>query len=112
MATDVNGVAAGTVSASKKASQIQPHWWRKTFAGAVLGFTLTFALIGIFAWAGPGGISAPDKVQFNMWMVTPVWMLIFSLVYLFRTGNRALIFMLAFNLLAYAILFIVRGESG
>ena len=99
----------GRISSAKKAAQIQGHWWRKTFAGAVLGFTLALALVGIFAWAGPGGISAADKVQFNMWMITPLWLLMFSLVYLFRTGNRALLCMGAANLLSWALLFVVKG---
>lgn len=99
----------GRISAEKKAAQIQPHWWRKTLAGSVLGFTLALALVGIFAWAGPGGISAADKVQFNMWMITPLWLLIFSLVYLFRTGNRALAWMGAANVLSWALLLLVKG---
>ena len=36
--------------------KIQPHWWSKTIAGIILGLTLTYAIVAIFAWHGPGGI--------------------------------------------------------
>ncbi|WP_428718235.1 hypothetical protein [Undibacterium curvum] len=69
----------------QKKPAIHPDWWSKTLAGAVLALTLAFAVCGLFAWWGPGGISAPNKVQFVMWMITPLWLVIFSLVYLFHT---------------------------
>jgi hypothetical protein len=93
----------------QKKPAIHPDWWSKTLAGAVLGLTLAFAVCGLFAWWGPGGISAPNKVQFVMWMITPLWLVIFSLVYLFRTGLRAVLWLLAANLLAYLLLWISRG---
>ncbi len=85
------------------------HWWRKTLAGGVLGLTLAFALSGLFAWLGPGGLRAPDKTQFVMWLITPLWMLMFSLVYLFANGNRALLVFGLANGLAWLALFGVRG---
>lgn len=85
------------------------HWWRKTFAGAVLGLSLAFALSGLFAWLGPGGLQAPDKAQFVMWLITPLWMLMFSLVYLFANGNRALTVFAIANVLAWLALSYVRG---
>lgn len=85
------------------------HWWRKTFAGAVLGLSLAFALSGLFAWLGPGGLHAPDKAQFVMWLITPLWMLMFSLVYLFANGNRALTVFAMANVLAWLALSYVRG---
>lgn len=91
------------------AKKLQPDWWSKTFAGAVLGFSLVLALSGLFAWIGPGGISAADKAQFNMWIISPLWMLIFSFVYLIPTGRRALFLLGALNLLAYGLLFLVRS---
>ncbi len=89
----------------------RPDWWRKTLAGGLLGYSLSFALVGLFAWVGPGGISAADKVQFNMWMITPLWLLIFSLSYLFRSGNRALCWLGLANLLGFGLLFMVRGTG-
>ena len=88
---------------------MKADWWSKTFAGAFLGGTLALALAGLFAWIGPGGIDAPEKVQFVMWMMAPVWMAVFSTVYLFRTGLRAILWLGGANLAAYGLLFYVRG---
>ena len=74
----------------KTPTPVRPDWITKTFAGAVLGLGLSYALVALFAWYGPGGIDAPNKVQFNMWAIAPLWLLFFSLVYLFATGWRAL----------------------
>jgi hypothetical protein len=98
------------VSAEIKKKQIlRTDWWSKTFAGAVLGLGLSLALCGLFAWAGPGGIAAAGKVQFVMWMIAPVWMLIFSFTYLISTGVRAIQYLLAANVSAYALLFFIRA---
>lgn len=72
-----------------KSERIQPDWWSKSIAGGVLGILIAFALVGLFAWVGPGGINATDKVQFNMWIITPVWLTIFSLTYFFYSGWQA-----------------------
>jgi hypothetical protein len=90
-------------------AKLRPDWWTKTLVGAVLGLTLALGLSGVFAWLGPGGIHAPVKVQFNMWLIAPVWMLSFSLVYLIRTGWLALSYFLMANVLAYVALFWAAG---
>jgi len=89
--------------------KLQPDWWRKIFAGTVLGGATAYGLVGIFAWAGPGGISATDKVQFNMWMAALLWLLIFSFTFLFRSGNQALIWLGGCAVLSQLLLFVVRG---
>jgi hypothetical protein len=88
---------------------IRPDWAAKTFAGVVLGAPLALALAGIFAWAGPGGIAPADKSQFVMWLIAPIWMTVFGFVWLFRTGALALLWLGGANLLAWGLLFIVRG---
>lgn len=84
-------------------------WWGKTLAGALLGYTLALAVAGLFAWIGPGGIGAPQKTQFVMWLIAPLWMAIFSLVYLARSGARALRWLGGANLFAYALLCAARA---
>lgn len=92
-----------------KPAPIRPDWWSKTLAGGVLGATLALALAGLFAWLGPGGVSAAEKPQFVMWSIAPLWLSAFAAVYLFRSGGRALLWMGGANLAAYALLFWVKG---
>jgi len=87
---------------------IKPHWWRKSIAGLVLGYTLALGLAGLFAWYGPGGIAPGNKTQFNMWIIAPMWMLIFSLSFLFKTGNRALIWLTIANIATFGLLNVTR----
>lgn len=91
---------------------IEPCWLSKTFAGAILGITLALALSGLFAWLGPGGIAAADKVQFNMWLIPPLWLTLFSFVYMFPNGKSAWRWLLLANLLAYSALAITRYFLG
>jgi len=91
--------------------KIQPHWWLKTLAGTVLGLTLAYAIVAIFAWYGPGGINAPVKVQFNMWLITPIWLLVLSLTYLFKTGIKAITYLGAANVALYSLFFFLRWLS-
>ena len=63
------------------------HWWAKSIAGVVLGFTLGI-LVGVvvmrFGSAAPG-----LRAQWAMWAVVPVWALALSLVFACRSGWRA-----------------------
>jgi hypothetical protein len=97
---------------SAKPDAIRPDWWSKTFAGAVLGAALALALAGLFAWAGPGGINAREKAQFVMWIMAPLWMAVFSTVYLFRSGRRAVLWLGGANVVAFSLLFYIRSTQG
>lgn len=99
------------MSRLSQAEKIQPHWWSKTLAGSILGLTLSYALVAIFAWYGPGGIDAPTKVQFNMWLISPLWLLTLSLTYLFKTGLKAFIYLGAANIIFYSLFLLLRGFS-
>ncbi len=96
------------LKANNKRLPIQPDWWSKTLGGAILGFSLALALSGLFAWLGPGGLAAPNKVQFVMWLIAPLWMLVFSLVYLVPKGWQVVLGLTCANLAAYGALFVVR----
>lgn len=91
--------------------KIQPHWVVKTCAGLVLGLSLSYAIVAIYAWFGFGGINAHTKVQFNMWMIPPIWLVVFSLVYLFKTGIKAVVYLSAANLFFYSVFIIMRWLS-
>ncbi|MCG9964161.1 MAG: hypothetical protein ACRDCT_05690 [Shewanella sp.] len=88
--------------------KLQPDWWTKSLAGLILGFTLALGLVGLFAWFGPGGIDADTKVQFNMWLITPIWLLILSFSFMFKTGLRAIGYLSLFNVLTYIVLYTFR----
>lgn len=96
------------MSKAKPLKPIRPDWLSKTLAGAVLGFTLAVAISGLFAWYGPGGIDAPNKTQFIMWLIAPLWMTLFSTVYLFTSGRAALLWFSGANLLSFGLLWMVQ----
>ena len=98
--------------AKSKAATIQPDWISKTLAGALLGLGLAVAISGLFAWWGPGGLDAPNKVQFNMWVIPLYWMTVWSLVDLFRTGLRAWLVLGAVTAAAHVALFVTPQILG
>lgn len=108
----MTNASAPSIPVKKKYPPIQPDWISKTLAGCILGFLLALSLSGIFAWLGPGGLEAPNKSQFNMWIVPPIWLTVFSLVYFFRSGLRAWLWLGGATLLAIAILFLTRYLMG
>jgi len=90
--------------------KIQPTWLGKSLAGGFLGLTLSFVLVAFFAWYGPGGIDARDKVQFNMWMIPLIWLTIFSFTYLFRSAKQAWLTLGGLNITLYS-LFLMLGHG-
>lgn len=89
--------------------KIQPQWWGKTLIGLILGLAIAYGFVAIFAWFGPGGIDAKDKVQFNMWIISPIWLLILSLVYLFKTTKTAFLYLFSANVAIYSLYFLLKG---
>ena len=98
-------------AARPRKMSIRPDWISKTLAGGLAGLSLSIALLGLVAWLGPDGTSAPDKTQVIMWLIPPLWMTIFSLTYLFRSGLRAWLWLGSANLLAYSALSLVQHLS-
>ncbi|WP_045855530.1 hypothetical protein [Teredinibacter purpureus] len=89
-----------------KASTVD--WWGKNCLGLVMGFLLALALSSLFAWLGPGGIDTPHKVQFNMWVMPPIMMVCWSLVYLFRSAAQAFFWLGGINGVLYGVLLCCR----
>ncbi|MFK4752900.1 hypothetical protein [Oceanobacter antarcticus] len=83
-------------------------WWSKSLSGVVAGFLLALGISGLFAWLGPGGIAAANKVQFNMWLIVLVWLPILTTVYLFRSGARAWLILGGLALVSHVALYCVR----
>lgn len=95
--------------------KVQPDWWGKIFAGAVFGLALSFGMVGLFAWLGSDGLTHTISVekhswrtQFNMWIIPPIWLLILSFVFMFRSAKQALIWLGGANILVYVLLYFVR----
>lgn len=87
----------------------QPTWLGKSLAGAFLGLALAFIFTAFFAWYGPGGIDAQDKVQFNMWMTAILWLSIFSFTYLFNSNKQAWYVLGGLNIVLYGLFFILQA---
>ncbi len=88
--------------------KIQSHWWRKSIIGVLFGLTLAYGMVASFAWFGPGGIDAAVKVQFNMWLVGFLWLLMLPFVYLFQSAGSALRYMLIANAGVYGVFLLLR----
>lgn len=85
---------------------IRRDWLCKSVAGTVLGLALGLAAGGVLMrhLAGPPAITA----QLAMWAVAPVWMGVLSLCFLFRSGLRAWLWLLAANAAAWALVWAGR----
>ncbi len=85
------------------------NWFGKVSAGLALGFGLAVAVSGLFAWFGPGGLFAgTGKTQFNMWLISPVWVATLSLCFLFPSGRNAWYGLGLANLVAFGLLAVGR----
>ena len=94
----------------QKDQKIHPDWWSKVIICCVLGLTLAFAIVGLFAWYGPGGISEINKKQFNMWMTPFIWLLIVAFGFLFRSGRSAFLWLGAANLTCWSLFVLLRSS--
>jgi hypothetical protein len=65
------------------------HWLAKGLAGLIPGLAVAIGVSGLFVWAGPGAPEASGRYLVMMWAVVPVWMLILTFCFLFRSGWRA-----------------------
>ncbi len=88
------------------------HWFGKTMAGVVLGYALSVALSGVIALLTPGGFAGEGKVQFNMWMIAPLWATVLGFVFLFRDGRRAWLWLGMATLAAFGLLSLLKAWLG
>jgi len=96
------------VSAARQRLQ-SGHWLGKTLAAVVLGYTLSMALSGVIALLTPGGLDGEGKVQFNMWMIAPLWAGVLGFVHLFRDSRRAWLWLGVANVVAFGLLWALKG---
>lgn len=85
-------------------------WFGKASAGLVLGFLLALGAGGLFkTMSGVGDTFFSTKGQLAMWMMSPVWALVFSFCFMFRSGGRAWIWLAGANLLVWAAIWGLGG---
>lgn len=88
-------------------------WFGKVSAAALLGFALTLALTCTFAALFSRGDSYfTAQGQIAMWLVAPIWCLILSFCFLFRSGARAWAWLAVANVVAWAVYAGVRIVMG
>ena len=89
--------------------KIQADWWSKSLAGWVLGLSLSIASASLITlW----GISHLDKAlapQVGMWSVPWIYLPLVLLAYFIPKGWQSLLIYGVLNVVAYAILFKIRG---
>lgn len=91
------------------ADNIHLDWWGKASAGAILGIGLALALVGLYAYLGPGGINAPGgRYSLMRYLEAFIWIAVFSTCFLFRSGRAAWVWLGVVNLIAFAALFACR----
>lgn len=73
---------------SRAPEPIRRDWLSKTLAGLLLGAALALECSAFFVRFGPT-LPLPNTAQLAMWMAVPLWMGVLSLVFFFRSGLRA-----------------------
>lgn len=94
---------------SKINSPIQPDWWTKTLVGAVLGLSLSIALSSLVLIIGLNFLAQGTIAQIAMWCIAWFWLPLFFVSYLCKSGQHALVFFSVANIMAFAVLFWLRG---
>ena len=73
-----------------KAQLTSRDWFGKASAGLVLGLAIALGISGLLAEAmGLKDTYFSIQGQLTMWLMAPVWALILSFCFLFRSGPRA-----------------------
>ena len=85
-------------------------WFGKASAALILGFLLALGTAGLFRILG----SVEDafmstKGQVAMWMMAPVWALVLSLCFFFRSGVHAWGWLAAANAVLWSMIAILGG---
>ena len=89
--------------------KIQPDWWTKSFAGAVLGLSLAFALAALITMWGLQSEYRSLAPQLGMWSIPWIWLPLFFVAYFIPRGWQSIVIYLFFNIVAYTLVFWLRG---
>ncbi|AXY55972.1 hypothetical protein CDG60_04890 [Acinetobacter chinensis] len=89
--------------------KIQPDWWSKTFAGALLGLSFAFACSALITMWGLNHIEKGIAPQLGMWSIPWIWLPLFFVAYYIPRGWQAILIFLLLNVIAYSLVFWLRG---
>ena len=89
----------------------------KNTGGRDIGaFLKLWAKVALFAWFGPDNLTtslsnerALWRVQFNMWLITPIWLCVIAFVYLFKSGKVAWLKLGLANVFIYSVWVLLRS---
>gem|GEM_PF-1664328 len=102
-----NSTIHSNTGAVKRFRYSTKSWLVKSSAGLILGFLLCLGLTGLLLRYGFGEVSTfSAHGQFLMWLMSPGWLLVVSLSFLFRSGLKAWLYLGAANLLVWALVLV------
>lgn len=85
-------------------------WFGKTSAALVLGFLLALGAAGLFRTLnGIDDAFFSTKGQLAMWMMAPVWALVLSLCFFFRSTLHAWGWLAAINAVLWGVIALLGG---
>ncbi len=71
--------------------KIQPDWWTKSFAGAVHGLSLAFALAALITMWGLQSEYRSLAPQLGMWSIPWIWLPLFFVAYFIPRGWQSIV---------------------
>lgn len=78
-------------------------WFGKVSAGLILGFLLSVGITGLIVKFGIGNVHVFSiQGQFLMWILSPIWVVTFSLCFLYESTIKAWIWLGGLNAVIWA----------
>ncbi|KAA8735617.1 hypothetical protein F4V57_02160 [Acinetobacter qingfengensis] len=93
----------------KTKQKIQPDWWTKTFAGLILGLSLSIAIGSLISIVSMGHFDRMLVPQLGMWAIPWLWMIVFFAAYFFQKGWHAVLCYFILNIITFSCVFLLRG---
>lgn len=83
------------------------HWLGKVSSAVFLGFSLCLGVSGLMLRYGFGDIAMYSiQGQFLMWMLSPLWLCLLGLCFLFPSGLAAWLYLGIANALVWGLVFL------
>ena len=89
--------------------KIQADWWSKSFAGWILGLSLSIACASFITLCGMNYLDKALAPQVGMWSVPWLYLPLVFIAYFIPRGWQAVVIYSVLNAIAYGILLGMRG---